>query len=81
MSTSQSLSVVAGYASSRCPLLFRIKVESPMDLGANISWVSVFPLEEEVLYPPLTFLKPMFEQTIMGSKEGSVITVKPSFPS
>ena len=81
MSTSQSLSVVAGYASSRCPLLFRIKVESPMDLGANISWVSVFPLEEEVLSPPLTFLKPMFEQTIMGSKEGSVITVKPSFPS
>jgi hypothetical protein len=39
-----------------------------------------------VLYPPLTYLKPMYEQPIMGrdgkcSKEGVVITVKPSFPS
>jgi hypothetical protein len=34
----------------------------------------------------LTYLKPMYEQPIMGrdgkcSKEGVVITVKPSFPS
>ena len=86
MSTSESLPVVAGYASSRTPLLFRIKVESPMDLGAKIDWCSVFPGEQEVLYPPLTFLKPMFEQPIMGQQgqscdEGVVVTVKPSFPS
>jgi len=86
MSTSKSLPVVAGYASSRTPLLFRIKVDSPMDLGAEIDWCSVFPGEEEVLYPPLTFLKPMFDQPIMGPdgnalKEGIVVTVKPSFPS
>jgi len=86
MSTSKSLPVVAGYASSRTPLLFRIKVESPMDLGAEIDWCSVFPGEEEVLYPPLTFLKPMFDQPIMGPdgdalEEGIVVTVKPSFPS
>ena len=86
MSTSEDLKVVAGYAASRAPLLFRIKVDSPMDLGAKIDWCSVFPGEAEVLYPPLTFLKPMFEQPIMGddgkkSSEGVVVTVKPSFPT
>ena len=137
MSTSEALSVVAGYASSMSPLLFRIKVDSPMDLGANIKWCSVYPGvcgidgnhhhhhthththththarthartqtrtrthilicicvltsttyltsvcagEEEVLYPPLTFLKPMFEQSVVGKENARVITVKPSFPS
>jgi len=85
MSTSEDLKVVAGYAASRSPLLFRIKVDSPMDLGAKIDWCSVFPGEAEVLYPPLTFLKPMFEQPIMGDdgkpSEGVVVTVKPSFPT
>ena len=57
-----------------------------MDLGAKIDWLSVFPGEAEVLYPPLTYLKPMYEQPIMGkdgecSKDGVVITVKPSFPT
>ena len=57
-----------------------------MDLGAKIDWCSVFPGEQEALYPPLTFLKPMFEQPIMGQQgqscdEGVVVTVKPSFPS
>ena len=34
----------------------------------------------QVLFPPLTFLKPMFEQTIRGAS-GVVITIKPSFPT
>ena len=29
-----------------------------MDRGANLSWVSAFPGEAEVLFPPLTFLQP-----------------------
>ena len=36
MSTTSSLSVVAGYAASSSPLLLRIKVDSPMELGADI---------------------------------------------
>lgn len=81
MSTSMDLDVVASYALSRTPLLFRIKVDSPMDLGAEIGWLSVFPTEREVLYPPLTFLKPMFTQHIKDVPDGKVITVKPSFPT
>ena len=50
MLTSESLDVVAGYASSRTPLLFRIKVESPMDMGASVEWCSMFPGEKEVTH-------------------------------
>ena len=81
MSTTSSLSVVAGYAASSSPLLLRIKVDSPMELGADIRWLSLFPSEREVLFPPLTFLKPMFKQQIRNSAGGVVVTVKPSFPS
>ena len=80
MSTTSDLAVVAGYARSRAPLLMRIKVDSPMELGADIHWLSMFPGEEEVLFPPLTFLKPMFKQQIRNSA-GVVVTVRPSFPS
>ena len=47
MSTSESLKIIAGYAYSSSPLLFRIKVESPMDRGARLRWLSVYPDEDE----------------------------------
>ena len=29
-----------------------------MQMGASLHWVSAFPSESEVLYPPLTYLHP-----------------------
>ena len=81
MSTSSDLRVVADYASSSTPLLFRIQVDSPMELGAEVSWVSLYPGESEWLYPPLSFIKPMFVQEVKGVPGSKVVTVKPSFPS
>ena len=81
MSTSSALRVVADYASSSTPLLFRIQVDSPMELGAEVSWVSLYPGESEWLYPPLSFIKPMFVQEVKGVPGSKVVTVKPSFPS
>ena len=54
MSTTEDIEVVARYAKSESPLIFRIKVDTPMDMGADISWLSTFPDEKEILYPPLT---------------------------
>ena len=84
MSTSTSLSVAAEYAvgtDAKVPLLFRIKVNSPMDMGADVSWLSAFPQEAEVIYPPLSFMQPEFQQKIKGHDEGLVITMTVSFPS
>jgi len=81
MSTSASLDVVASYARSSAPLIFRLRVDSPMEMGASIAWISMFPGEAEVVFPPLTFLKPMFAQRIKDLPQGEVITLKASFPS
>ena len=81
MSTSSDVSVVAGYANSDRPLLFRIKVDTPMDMGAAIDWLSCFPHEQEILYPPYCYLQAMFKQPIYGKSVGEVITLKVSFPS
>ena len=81
MSTSSDLRVVASYAKSNTPLLFRLKVDSPMELGAELDWLSLYPGEREVLYPPLTFAKPLFSQSIKSLEGGRVVTLKPSFPT
>lgn len=80
MSTSESVEVVTRYSRSRVPLLFRIKIESPMDHGATLKWLSVYPDEDEILYPPLTCLEPLYKQPIINSP-GWCVTVRVNFPS
>jgi len=80
MSATPNLGIVAQYAQSKQPLIIRFKVDSPMDLGANIAWLSLFPTEEEYVYPPLTYIKVLFTQEIKNVP-GSVVTVTPSFPT
>jgi hypothetical protein len=72
------MDVVAGYAKSEKPLVFRIISDDFMSCGADVSWVSVYPSENEVLYPPLTFLKYDGTTPILNSS-GMVVDVKPSF--
>jgi hypothetical protein len=58
MSTTTDLRVAVRYALSQDSLLLRIVAPSFMSLGADLRWLSAFPGEAEVLFPPLTFLKP-----------------------
>ena len=39
-------------------MLLRLKIDSVLARGADLQWLSAFPNEAEVLYPPLTFLQP-----------------------
>ena len=57
MSTSRSKSVAFKYASSRAPLVFKYKTRG-LGRGCSIGYLSLYPKEEEYLYPPLTFLRP-----------------------
>jgi hypothetical protein len=81
MSTSTSMDTVAGYAKSEQPLIFRLVSEDFMscgiDIGIIIGWLSVYPSEAEVLYPPLTYLKYMGQRPIKNSR-GIVVDVKPT---
>ena len=80
MSTTSDLQVALQYGTcSHGSVLFRILVADALTYGAALKWVSVFPRDEEVLYPPLTFLRPtgkMQEIKVSGTHV-TVIEVSP----
>jgi hypothetical protein len=63
MSTTRQVDVAVRYSLSsvergQALLLFKILVPIFVSSGAELRWVSAFPREDEVLFPPLTFLQP-----------------------
>lgn len=58
MSTTVNITIAASASISDECLLFKIKVDGFFSCGADLSFLSAFPDEKEVLFPPLTFLKP-----------------------
>mmetsp|Transcript_10622 Transcript_10622/g.26265 ORF Transcript_10622/g.26265 Transcript_10622/m.26265 type:complete len:95 (+) Transcript_10622:3-287(+) len=72
MSTTSDLHIAVSYALSGGSLLFKIIADNFMQTGADLQWLSAFPSEAEVLYPPLTYLKPTGrKQTVRIQREGS----------
>eukprot|EP00932_Pfiesteria_piscicida_P016923 SRR837773.3829.p1 GENE.SRR837773.3829~~SRR837773.3829.p1 ORF type:complete len:207 (-),score=51.63 SRR837773.3829:18-545(-) len=55
MSTTTSEDVAKHYASSQVPLIFKYSV-SGLRTGVSIQFCSLYPKEEEYLYPPLTYM-------------------------
>jgi hypothetical protein len=87
MSTTSDPTVAAEFAEEAgstgrvCPLLFKFVSKSFMSHGADISFLSVYPSEKEVLYPPLTYLRPIRRvQETIGGKAYDVVEVEPVFP-
>jgi hypothetical protein len=58
MSTTRDLDVAVRYCLSSHSLIFKLDVQNFMTMGADVQWLSAFPDEAEILYPPLTYLKP-----------------------
>ena len=71
MSTSSELSVAVRYGlgQENGTLLFKIISTDFMSTGADVKWFSAFPEEAEVLYPPLTYLKPTGRSQTVEVKE------------
>mmetsp|Transcript_53239 Transcript_53239/g.140906 ORF Transcript_53239/g.140906 Transcript_53239/m.140906 type:complete len:566 (-) Transcript_53239:50-1747(-) len=76
MSTTTNLEVALRYSLSANSLLFKLSAGSFLAVGADVQWLSAFPHEAEVLYPPLTFLQPTGRQQLVecrgqgGTKRG-----------
>ena len=59
MSTTSQLRIAIDYgACAEGSVLFKIRVPDIMAIGADLKWLSAFPNDAEVLYPPLTLLRP-----------------------
>lgn len=81
MSTTSSRQVAEDFALSKSPLLFKFVSKSFMSHGADIGFLSVYPGEKEVLYPPLTYLRPIkLYKEMIGGAEFQVAEVEPVFP-
>jgi hypothetical protein len=68
----------ARVGSADLPVIFKFVTADFMSRGADIAYASVYPNEHEMLYPPLTYLKPerMDEEDVDGAKL-LVATVRP----
>jgi hypothetical protein len=77
MSTTTELAVAVRYSLSNNSLLFKIVVSDFMVMGADLQWVSAFPGECEILYPPLTYLKPTGRtETVRINHNGQQLSFK-----
>jgi hypothetical protein len=78
LSTSASKDVAVNFAVSALPLVFKFETTNFLSRGAEVSFLSVYPHEEEALYPPLTFLRSVKTETeSFGGKVMMVVTVHP----
>ena len=79
MSTSQDLTTAIRYAASERMLIIKIKTGNFRQRGANLGFLSAFPEEKEILYPPGTYLQPNGppEEFKMGRVTVKVIEVTP----
>lgn len=78
-STTTDVAVAAAYSASAESLLFKFRVGNFMQYGAELQWLSAFPAEAEVLYPPLTYLQPTgrVERLSIGHSNFTIVEVEP----
>ncbi len=81
MSTTRDLKIAVEYSKSSegNALLLKFRVDNIKQFGADVSWLSAFPQEEEILYPPLTFLQPTgrVETTTIKGMAFTTIEIEP----
>ena len=73
MSTTTQLKVALQYAEAQHSLLLKLKTDSFMGRGVSIQFLSCFPGEAEVLFPPLTYLKPTGKREELEFGERSIV--------
>ena len=78
MSTTTDVGVAIRYAikkETRAALLFRFVTRNNLERGADVQWLSMFPGESEMLFPPLTFIQKTRSEARVVEHEGVTVTV------
>jgi hypothetical protein len=78
MSTTLDKRVALRYASSgsQHPTLLEIKI-SAISRGASIMFLSQYPAETEILYPPLSYLEVVGDSRFEQQEDGSLARIVP----
>ena len=58
MSTTCDFKTAVDFCMSANSLIFCIQTKNKLQRGVDLAWISAFPGESEVLFPPLTYLQP-----------------------
>ena len=82
MSTTLSLATAMKYSDSTASVLLRLRTKDSLARGADISFLSAFPGEKEILFPPLTRLKAMGPSKLVKLRDASyyLVDVEPIMP-
>jgi hypothetical protein len=80
MSTTTDIGTAASYSISKESLIFKITTENQLQRGADLQWVSAFPGEAEILYPPLTYLQPTGRKQVIevDAHRFTIVEVRPT---
>ena len=82
MSCTADLAIALKYSqgpSGTINTLLWVRTENFMDRGVDLQWISAFPHEQEFLYPPLCYLKPIREKPMVlqiGSSIYQIVELK-----
>ena len=60
------------------PLLFKVKARTCACWGIDMAWLSMYPGEQEKLFPPLTYLE---FKSMEQEGDVTVVTVEPDWPT
>ena len=54
----------------------------PSEASVGVRWLSAFPAEEEILFPPLTYMQATgdLEEVTIGGQSWAIVTVEPTLP-
>jgi hypothetical protein len=80
MSTSTNFGTALHYSIGKESLIFKIITRNNLQRGADLQWLSAFPKEAEILFPPLTYLQPT-GQTNSFNINNCKVTVVEVFPT
>lgn len=84
MSTTTNVCIAIDYAvktrKTNNSLLLRIVTENALQRGASVKFLSCFPGEDEILYPPLTYMQPTgrIQVVVQDNVTLTVVEVKPT---
>ena len=81
LSTTLSKEVAIDFADSQAPMVLHLETKDFMSRGADISFLSVYPGENETAFPPLTYLRPIAREFIVkDGKTYLMVRCEPVIP-